>query len=463
MALQRIMIRTVSLQLAVLVWALASVVFPYPAEIHDVVSTGNADEIGRMLTENPDLVGARDRKGDTPLHLAAYQGDLASAEVLIKNGAQVDARNKRGVTPLIRAAGLAGRCQALLDDLVASEEHIHNGVLLIEGPGFKWKGASGVAVADGRLPMLPDDQFNIDSIAKMMTSTVVMKLVEAGKLGLEDRIGQYLPDSLMEGLHVYQGRPYSDEITVRHLLNHTSGFHDDWACPGFLELIIADPQRRWEPEETIEFVKAHCEPRFPPGEGFHYSDTGYNLLGLIIERVTGKALHEVQRELILDPLGMGHTYRPSHEAARPVFPGRLPSERFLDDIECTLWPAVMTADWAGGGLLSTTEDLNRFLTAFVESEIFERPGTRDQMLTWVESGPFHNYGFGISRVVFDESENPAHAGLGEIWGHAGSSCNFMFYWPQEDVIMIGTLNQLNVQQDRYDVLASVMKAVLGRR
>jgi len=326
-----------------------------------------------------------------------------------------------------RASDLPHRLQALLDELVESEDIIRSGALLVEGPGFKWKGASGVATADSQLPMLPDDQFDIDSIAKMMTSTIVMKLVEAGSLSLDHKIHLYLPDSLMEDLHVLEGRSYGDEITVRHLLNHTSGFHDDWACPGFLDLIMQEPERRWTPEETIEFVKKHCDPRFPPGDGFHYSDTGYNMLGLIIERVTGRPLHEVYRDLLLDPLNMDHTYRPSNERARPVIPGRKPSERYLDDIECTLWPAVMTADWAGGGLISTTEDLDLFLRAFVENEIFEDPSTRDEMFRWVESGPFHNYGFGISRVLFDRSENPEHAGLGEIWGHAGSSFNFMFY------------------------------------
>lgn len=363
--------------------------------------------------------------------------------------------------PGVRTAGLADRLQALLDGLVESEEYIRSGALLVEGPGFRWKGASGIAAADGQVPMLPDDQFVIDSIAKMMTSTLVMKLVESGRLGLDDYIGLYLPDSLMEGLHVLEDRSYGDEITVRHLLSHMSGFHDDWACPGFLDLIIAEPQRRWTPEETIEFVKANCEPRFAPGEGFHYSDTGYNMLGLIIERITGRMLHEAQRDLLFDPLGMDHTYRPSHEEARPVVPARPPSERYLDGMECTLWPAVMTADWAGGGLVSTTEDLNRFLRSFVKNTIFAEPTTKDEMFSWVESGPYHNYGFGISRVLFDLSDNPDHSGLGEIWGHAGSSYSFMFYWPRYDVTIVGTLNQLNVQQNRYDILASIMKAVVG--
>ncbi|MBU0495574.1 MAG: beta-lactamase family protein [Chloroflexi bacterium] len=355
--------------------------------------------------------------------------------------------------------GLSDRLQCLLDGWVTGRVNVRNGVLLVEGPEFKWKGASGMAVPDRGLAMLPDDQFNIDSIAKPMTAMIVMKLVEAGELGLDDGIGQYLPDSLMDGLHVYEGRSYSDEITVRHLLSHTSGIADDWAHPAFFEQIVMDPQRRWAPEETIEFVKGHCPPAFPPGGGFKYSDPGYNLLGLTVEKLTGKALHEVYRDLLLDPLGMDHTYRPSHEAARPSIPGRGPSYRYLDDVECTLLPAVMTADWAGGGLLSTTEDLNRFLRAFVGNEIFRDPATRDEMFQWVGSGPMTNYGFGISRVLFDRSGDPRHVGLGEVWGHSGSSRNFMYYWPREDTILIGTLNQIDCEGNLYDDVAAIMNAI----
>ncbi len=353
------------------------------------------------------------------------------------------------------------RLQSLLDSFVSEQDNVRNGVLLVEGPEFKWKGASGMAVPENGIAMLPDDQWNIDSIAKTMTATIVMKLVEAKDLGIDDLISRYLPDSLMDGLHVYEGRSYDEEITVRHLLTHTSGIADDWAHPEFLGLITADTQRRWTPEETVEFVKKNCPPLFPPGGGFNYSDPGYNLLGLIIENVTRRSLHEVYRDWLLDPLGMNHTYRPSHEEARPSIPGRGPSHRYFDDMECTLLPAVMTADWAGGGLISTTEDLKRFLRAFVRNEVFEDPTTRDEMFAWVESGPFHNYGFGISRVLFDRSGDPRHAGLGEVWGHTGSSDNFMYYWPDKDTIMVGTLNQIDCERNLYDNVALIMNTVLA--
>jgi CubicO group peptidase (beta-lactamase class C family) len=356
---------------------------------------------------------------------------------------------------------LPHRLQSLLDDLVHGQRNVRNGVLLVEGPDFRWKGASGMAVPERGLVMLPDDQFNIDSIAKMMTATVVMKLVEAGDLGVDDRIGRYLPSSLMDGLHVYSGRSYGQQITLRHLLTHSSGIGDNWAQDDFLALIIANTQKRWTPEETVEFVKANCPPCFPPGGGFRYSDPGYNLIGLVVEQVTGAGLHQVTRDLLLDPLGMDHTYRPSHEEHRPILPGRVPSQRYLDDMECTLLPAVMTADWAGGGLLSTTEDLNRFLRAFVRNEgVFEQPATRDRMFRWVDSGAFHNYGFGISRVLLDSSGHPGYVGLGEVWGHTGSSDNFMYYWPSQDMTLIGTLNQLNCERGLLDNVTSIMHEVL---
>ncbi len=357
-------------------------------------------------------------------------------------------------------AQLSGRLQALLDSLVSAHNNVRSGLLLVTGPDWEWQGASGVAFAESRSPMLPDDQFVVNSVAKMMTATIVLRLVEAGELALDYPIARYLPDSLVAGLHVYEGQDYSQAITARQLLSHTSGITDDWTCADFFDRVAGDSARRWTPEETIRFVKDRCAPEFRPGEGFHYSDTGYNVLGLLLESISGRPLHELYRAMLFDPLGMDHTYRPAYESARPSLAGRRPSERYLDDLECTLWPSVMTADWGGGGLVSTAEDLTRFLRAFARNEIFRDPATRDAMFAWVESGPFHNYGLGISRVLFDRSDSALHAGLGELWGHAGSSHVFMFYWPREDVTIVGTLNQLAVQGSLYDTLAAIMRTIL---
>ena len=355
----------------------------------------------------------------------------------------------------------ADRLRAFLDELVAGTPGVRSGLLLVEGPFIRWKGASGIAFADAALPIQPDDQFVIDSMAKMMTACIAMNLIEARALSLDDLIAEHLPDSLIEGLHLYEGRSYGEEITIRQLLNHTSGIVDDWACPGFLDLVAGDPQRRWSPQETIGYVKRNCAPKFRPGAGFHYSDTGYNVLGLVLEKVGRKPLHVLYREMLLDPLGMDHTYRPAYEPPRPSIPGRRPAERYLADVECGLWPSVMTADWAGGGLVSTTEDLALFLRAFVGNRIFRNPSTRDTMLTWVESGPVNNYGLGVSRLLFARMDDPEAAALGDAWGHTGSSHNFMYYWPREDLVMVGTLNQMAVETRLSDTVAALMRTICG--
>ena len=358
---------------------------------------------------------------------------------------------------------ISARLQGLLDSLALEEPDVRGGVLLVSGPRYHWKGATGMADPDRGLAMLPDDSFNTDSIAKLFTAVVVMLLVEQGELGLDDPVSRYLPDSLVSGLHLYRGISYGEKITVRHLLSHRSGIPDDWADPAFLDLIVQDPERRWRPEETVQYVKEHCPARFAPGSGFLYSDVGYNLLGLIIENVTGHPLHQVQRDLLFEPLGMRHTYRPSHESARPGIPGRGPSKRYLGDLECSAMPAVLTADWAGGGLVSTVEDLNRFLRAFVRGEIFADPKSRDRMLAWQNSGPYHEYGLGISRVNFERSGQPGHAGLGELWGHRGTSQNYLFYWPERDIVLTGTMNQIACRGDLYGMLAQILRALPAGR
>jgi CubicO group peptidase (beta-lactamase class C family) len=138
--------------------------------------------------------------------------------------------------------------------------------------------------------------------------------------------------------------------------------------PDFIELMLAQPDKFWQPEETITYTKVALSPFFPPGQGFHYSDTNYQLLGLIIQNVTGKALHEVYRERLFNPLGMNNTYVEFYETPRPALPGRDLSHVYLGLLDYTDLRAI-SADWACGGLASTTEDLNRFIRAFADDGI----------------------------------------------------------------------------------------------
>ena len=338
--------------------------------------------------------------------------------------------------------------QQVVDHAVGEDPSIQNAVMMVDAPlrDLRWKGAAGLADPVAGLEMLPDDQFRTASIGKMTCATLVMLLVEAGHFALEDSIYRYLPEAIMNGLHVMDAHEYSNEITVRQLLGHRSGLADYIedgdenanGMPDFLELLMAEPDRLWTPEETIEYTKQHLSPFFTPGNGFHYSDTNYQLLGLLCERVAGRPLNELYRDLLFDPLGMDHTYMEFYDTPRPSIPDRGLSHVFYEDVDYTDWKSV-SADWAGGGLVSTVEDLSRFLRAFSDDEIFMDPQSRTEMLSWRPMGYLGlYYGLGVTRINLAEMGVP---GVGDIWGHDGFPQSFMYYWPQQQVTIVGTLNQ----------------------
>jgi D-alanyl-D-alanine carboxypeptidase len=344
-----------------------------------------------------------------------------------------------------------------VNSLVNDNKAIHNAVLLVETPEFRWKGAAGMANPGEKIRMLPDDQFFIASTAKMMTSTIVMKLVEEGKVDLDGKIKKYLPHSIISGLHMLNGKSYGEFITVRQVLNHTTGIPDIWSHDEFMQSVFSHPDKLWQPEELVFYVINNMTPHFIPGEKMKYSDSNYNLAGLIIESVTGKTLREVSRELLFDPLGMNHTYRQFREPGRESIKGRKPSHSFFGETDYTSVRSL-SADWGGGGLQSTTEDLNTFIRAFARDEIFNNTGTKKQMMEWVNWRSKETYyGLGIMRVVFSGSGQNDH--FEEMWGHSGASGAFMFYWPLKDASICGTINQVEEEHKIVTILVDVMKII----
>jgi CubicO group peptidase (beta-lactamase class C family) len=192
----------------------------------------------------------------------------------------------------------------------------------------------------------------------------------------------------------------------------------------------------------LAWPRANLRPHFAPGEGWHYADTGYVLVGLIVEAIAGKPLHDAMRERILEPLGMGHTYMLFREPARPGVDGREASVAFAGDTPYGAHRSV-SADWAGGGLVVGAADLARFMRAFAEDRIFRDAATRRQMLRWTATGePGVSYGLGVRHFALAELDMP---GFGELWGHTGFLKSFMLYWPEGDAVICGTLNQSAAQ------------------
>ncbi|MGM0385079.1 MAG: serine hydrolase domain-containing protein, partial [Actinomycetota bacterium] len=174
--------------------------------------------------------------------------------------------------------------------------------------------------------------FHGASIGKAATAVLVMQLVDDGVISLGSHATDLLPAGTLDGLYVVDGVDRASEVTVEQLLTHTSGVGDYFegrttAGPRVTELIIREPDRFWEPADLLEFTRTRQRPVGRPGERFSYSDTGYILLGLLLEHVTGRAFHDLLHERIFRPLGMADSYlmfrSEPDSGARPLAPLRL--------------------------------------------------------------------------------------------------------------------------------------------
>lgn len=295
--------------------------------------------------------------------------------------------------------------------------------------------------------------YEIASISKTFTAVVILQLAEKELLYFDDKISNYLDEEIYMELLVIDDIDLSGEITISQLLNHTSGLGDYWFDPPydkkgfnpFLQEFIKNEDRFWEPREILEYAR-QIDVIGSPGEIFNYSDTNYLLLGMIIEKITDQELHSVYNEYIFAPLGMKNSWMIYHEPATSI--SRL-SHRYENDYD--LYNKLnLTADWAGGGLVSCNEDLTKFLFALANAVIVSE-SSLNLMKQWTETGVIDvEYGLGIYHLILDD-------GLGELWGHDGHGNSFMYYWPQEKIYIVGTLNQ--TENDWWPIIEELITQV----
>lgn len=286
--------------------------------------------------------------------------------------------------------------------------------------------------------MQPDALFRSASVGKMILATTLLTYVEENIIELDKPAVEYLQGKLPQS--------FDQAVTVRQLINHTSGIPDyfsdgeliDGQPPFVIEMMQA-PDKLWDPQEIIAWTAQHTTPHFSPGQGWYYSDTGFLIAGLILETVSGMALHTIYRRRLFDPLGMNQTYMVFREPART--PDAEESNAYAGDLVYTI-PRTVSADWAGGGLVTSARDLGRFIRAMADNRIFQHSATREIMFTWTPTGEAGvYYGLGVRRFVLGEV---GETYSGEIWGHTGALNVSMFYYPPLDLVMTGTLNQASV-------------------
>src|SRR5690606_22747750 len=260
-----------------------------------------------------------------------------------------------------------------------------------------WSSADGVGNVETGAPMRAHDKFRIGSLTKAFVSTVIMQLVQERRLRLDDTVQRHLPGLL----------PGHEPVTIRQLLNHTSGIYNYLDDPVIWDDYLNLRYRTWQPRELVDMATGHG-PLFSPGTDWYYSNTNYVIAGLIIEKITRRPVAlEVHRRLI-HPLRLRHTGFPKTD---PKIHGPHPLGYFGVGVDGPYTEATEmnpSRMYAAGAMISTAADLNTFWKALLGGRLLRPDLLREMQKTVPALGG--GYGLGVS--VFEPCGFP-------LWGHNG--------------------------------------------
>lgn len=331
---------------------------------------------------------------------------------------------------IMTATANNGDRQAILDKLVDNKK-VFGTSFVVKHNGEIWQGSAG--------NISSEQPYFIASTTKLFVTSIILNLQSKGLLKLEDPISKYLDSSIVNGLNNYKGRDYSYQITVRHLMAHTSGIPDYFQDKGqnktSLENDLSNGKDAfWTFEQAVERSKA-MNPLFPPetkGKA-HYSDTNFQLLGKIIESITHRSFSENCDEHVIKPLGMSQTYLYQDDT------DKTPITLYYKNRELHI-PKAMTSFGPDGGIVSTSSEMMVFIEAFFTGKLFPKAYISD-LLKWNRIFFPMESGIGLHRFKLLKIFNPTGA-IPEIIGHSGLSGAMAFYSPEKDLYIVGTVNQV---------------------
>lgn len=293
--------------------------------------------------------------------------------------------------------------------------------------------AVGLSDLTTATPIVESDHFRIASITKTFVATAVLQLVDDGKLGLDDPLNRYVSDI-----------PNGDEIMIRQVLGMTAGIYSYTEDPALIAAYYADPLLPFTPEQGIDIARKHG-PDFPPGDHFHYSDTNYLILGLIIEKLTGQHVGDVIAARILQPLGMTQTsFATTPEMPTPVAHGYMPKPN--GDMLIDVTRSNPNIAWTAGAMISTLADLRVWAKALAAGTLLNPATQRARLHTTPLPGvpaqfsDKESYGLGIANIFGFIGHN------GAIVGYS-SSC---YYLPEENATFVTLVNRATAETGEAD-------------
>lgn len=323
-------------------------------------------------------------------------------------------------------------------------------VLVNEAVGKRQKDGDAVQITD---------QFRIASSTKTFTATIILQLEEEGKLSLSDNIYSYLKDIeylRLDDFHFYKNAAEVDAelsrgaktISIQQLLSHKSGLADVFndKQEELLRLVMQSPGQEYQPENVVDWYfrfGLHKEAKFKPGEGWHYSDMNYLLLGLLIEKLDQNSLAQSIRDRILKPLHLKDTYLEYYESARDSKP-RL--HQYVGTID---FNSVNTSfDWSGGGLVSTHQDLATFIKALFNGKLISEKSLQKIITTEATFENHLPYGLGVYKSVYNGQT---------YYGHYGFFGTYIGYCPETKTVISYCVTQATPSFNVYELVNYIVE------
>ncbi|MHB8896941.1 MAG: serine hydrolase domain-containing protein [Candidatus Geothermincolia bacterium] len=310
-------------------------------------------------------------------------------------------------------------------------------------PQGTWTFAKGKADRGTGRAMSIGDMVAIGSNTKTFVATVILQLVSEKRLSLDDSLAKYNTTV-----------PNASAITVRQLLNHTSGIYDYAADKGFLETIVDKPEKEWTPKEEVAIAVKH-DPYFAPGKGWHYSNTNYTLLGMIVEKLTGNWLGNEINSRIADKLNLKNTYLsavtmvegPEAERAHGYVTDESGRTRDVTNSNPSCY-------WAAGAVASDVEDMGVYIKALATGKLLTKD-MQNKRLTWVDTKETlvylrTSYGLGIAKI-------------GGFLGHNGGVLGYgsaAYYLPGKDATFFACITMFPTENGTADQVVQDVAKIL---
>ena len=306
------------------------------------------------------------------------------------------------------------------------------GVVLPNGESFDL--AVGFSDRENKTPMKATDRMPAGSVGKTFAAATALQLIKEGKLNLDDKIEKYLG-----GEQWFPRLPNAKDITVRQLMNHTSGLVRYEFKEQFTKDLTTNPEKVWKPAELVSYLLGEKAP-FEAGKGWDYSDTNYIVLGMIIEKVTGRKFYDEANRRLLKPLKLTDTIPQDGPRLKGVVQGYAGPNNPFGGTDAMLVNGKFTVnpqfEWTGGGYVSTAHDLARWAKMFYEGKAFS-PDLLPQVVDGVAApmlGRESKYGLGA--IIRKTS-------IGTSYGHSGFFPGYMtdmMYFPEQKIAVAVQVN-----------------------